>query len=319
MKYDQHKERTFTNTWNNFDIEFKSKKKNLLSIFLKKIKKKIKKIFKIKINITKLENITDSSFSSYQNDKQLLNFKNTLLEKKIVLFLKKLNIKNQNNNIKKYIKEFNKIYFNSPIKHLGSGMGYNQGLFVFIIIKIIKPTDVIESGVMRGFTTYLIDKSTNQNTKIHCYDISFEKLLYKSPKAVYHMGDIETKLPEFKGNKILSLYDDHVSHLHRLELSKKLKVKYNIFDDDLNFLNFHSDGWPPLPTINMLKNYDKIKVFFKNKKILKWISQNRKGEINLNIFKKEVIIKKNYKYNIFPELFEITGYRNHGQTSILIL
>ena len=60
-----------------------------------------------------------------------------------------------------------------------------------------------------------------------------------------------------------------------------------------------------------------------NKEILEldkinWISENRKGEMIL-----EQIRKFNYSdvvsyHELFPEIFDVTGYKNHSQTSFLI-
>ena len=132
-----------------------------------------------------------------------------------------------------------------------------------------------------------------------------------SPADADYLGQIK-----FKGENVLAYWDDHVSQLDRIQFSIKNNIKYNIFDDDLSWSNMHSDGWPPLPTMNMLLfDYDKVNT---NEKI-EWISSNRKGEI----FKKSIPtfdLKNNVEnYSLFPELFEITGYQNRGQTSFLKL
>ena len=78
----------------------------------------------------------------------------------------------------------------------------------------------------------------------------------------------------------------------------------------------HSDGWPPLPTMNMLLfDYDKIS----NNEKIEWISSNRRGEIFTKIIPKLDLKNKVENYSLFPELFEITGYQNRGQTSFLKL
>lgn len=315
MQFERLKERTFTDTWNHFGI--KPKKINFFSKVLRIAKNYLRKIAKVSIQIKKIDEIIDSSFKNKQIDKILLNKRNLLIEKKINQFLLPFNLKFSKKNLIIYIKQFHKVYFASPVRHLGSGTGYNQALLIYILIKIIKPTDVIESGVMRGFSSYIIDKALGKNSKIHCYDISFSKLIYRSTKASYCENDISNNFPKLKGKKILALYDDHVSHLDRLQLSEKLKIKYNIFDDDLSFFNIHSDGWPPLPTLNMLINFKQLKIIKKNS--FKWISQSRIGKIKFAIFKKNFFSRRKYKYNLFPDLFEITGYRNHGQTSFLVL
>ena len=216
----------------------------------------------------------------------------------------------------KYINEYEKIYKESPVKHLGSGFGFNEGLYLFSLLKITNPTDVIESGVMRGFSTYIIDKATNENTRIHCYDISFNKLEYKSKKAIYNNCDITKKDPILLSDKLFALWDDHVSHYDRLQYSFAKKIKYNLFDDDLSFLNFHSDGWPPIPSLQMMLNF---KNELLNKNSLEWISQNRLGIINLEELKKIKIDEKKINYTLLLDLFDVTGYKNHSRTSFVML
>ena len=65
-------------------------------------------------------------------------------------------------------------------------------------MKIINPELVIESGVMKGFTTYLIDAATNDHCKIFCYDINFDNRIFNSSKARYVNSDISKEVPQHK-------------------------------------------------------------------------------------------------------------------------
>jgi hypothetical protein len=316
MEYDSNKQVTLTKYWNNFN---QKKKKTILSYFsflLRVFKKKIRSIVGFRINIAKMQKITDSSFASYPKNNFLINLRNKKLEKILINIYKKNNFTYLNNDHIKYINEYEKIYRDSPVKHLGSGFGFNEGLYLFSFLKITKPTDVIESGVMRGFSTYIIEKATKNNTRIHCYDISFNRLEYKSKKAIYNKCDISIKTPAFLGNNIFAIWDDHVSHYDRLQFSFAKKIKYNLFDDDLSFLNFHSDGWPAIPTLQMLLGSKKSLL---NQSSIEWVSQNRRGSINLEELKKIKIDKKKINYTLLPELFDFTGYKNHSKMSFVRL
>ena len=114
---------------------------------------------------------------------------------------------------------------------------------------------------------------------------------------------------------MVALWDDHTSQLDRLKFSQKHKIEYNFFDDDLSLLNIHSDGWPPVPTISMLKE-------IKNKNIqsdeINWVSRNRKGTAYLKNFQDTNCLHKIKFHKVFPQLFEITGYKNHSQCSLVI-
>jgi hypothetical protein len=101
-----------------------------------------------------------------------------------------------------------------------------------------------------------------------------------------------------------------------LQYSFAKKIKYNLFDDDLSFLNFHSDGWPPIPSLQMMLNF---KNELLNKNSLEWISQNRLGIINLEELKKIKIDEKKINYTLLLDLFDVTGYKNHSRTSFVTL
>lgn len=311
IKTDHHKKKTYTKYWNNFN---EKQKKKIPNIF-KYIKNYIEKItgYKIQINIKK-SNLIDYSFLSFQKNKEIIKIQISSLSKLIGSYLKNIGFDIHADDLEKLIIEFNDCYYKSPIKDLGSGMGYNQALIIFIIVKLIKPKNIIESGVMKGFTTYIFDQASEEGCKIFCFDINFGNLKYKSQKAEYFEKDISSLKINYDINT-LAFWDDHCSHLDRFNFCVENKIKNIIFDDDLNFLNFHSDGWPPVPTINMLLD--------KNIKNLgdsiSWNCYNRNGEMNIKDLKNLKVEEKILKYKIFPELFEISGYRNRGQTSFLKL
>ena len=112
-------------------------------------------------------------------------YRNSLILEQILSFLKSSGLKINKFDIESYICEFEDVFKKSPIKEQGSGFGFNEGVFFYTILKIINPTLVIESGVMKGFTTYLIDEATDENCRIYCYDINLENNLYNSKKATY--------------------------------------------------------------------------------------------------------------------------------------
>ena len=315
MKFDYHRKKTFTNYWNNFST--KPKKIQFISNFFKNLKKKLFKFFRFKISvkITSQKSKNDHSFTSFQTDITIKKYRNKLLAQQILNFLSSSDLIFTHEELDIYINDFDNVFYKSPVKELESGFGYNEGVFLYALLKIIKPTLVIESGVMKGFTTYLIDAATNKNCKIFCYDINFENNLFNSKKAKYINTDIFENIPFVENEKVFALWDDHTSQLDRLKFSVENKIKYNFFDDDLSFLNIHSDGWPPIPTISMLLD---LKNNIINKDKFEWVSRNRKGVMFLdNLIKDKAIDQINF-HKIFPELFSITGFKNHSQCSLVI-
>ena len=49
-----------------------------------------------------------------------------------------------------------------------------------------------------------------------------------------------------------------------------------------------------------------------------WVSRNRKGTAYLKKFQNTDCLDKIKFHKIFPQLFEITGYKNHSQCSLVI-
>lgn len=315
MEFNYQKKKTYTKYWNNF-FE-KPKKINPISQLLKKIKKLLNKFlkFKISIRISRNKIQKDEAYISYPTENFIKKIRNDLVVKEIHSFLKNSKLKYNKPQIEKYVQEFELVFMQSPVKEHESGFGYNEGVFFYSILKIINPELVVESGVMKGFTTYLIDAATNNECKIFSYDINFENKVFSSKKAQYNNFDISKKVPLVKNQRAVALWDDHTSQLDRLKFSQEHKIEFNFFDDDLNILNLHSDGWPPVPTISMLND---IKNNNLQSNELNWVSRNRKGTAYLKNFQDFDCLEKIKFHKIFPQLFEITGYRNHSQCSLVI-
>ena len=92
-----------------------------------------------------------------------------------------LNIKFSYKNINSEFKKFLKIYKNRPIKDNQGGCRINHAFALYYILKILKPKLVIESGIFKGQTTWLIEK-TVPKAKLICIDTNLSKRKYISKK-----------------------------------------------------------------------------------------------------------------------------------------
>lgn len=190
--------KTYTEYWNNFS----EKPKNFIgtSVFLKKLKKSLNKFlgFKISIRVNKNKPQKDEAYVSYPIEKVIKKHRSSLIVNEIYSFLELSNLKYNKSEVEGYVDEFDYVFGKSPIKEHESGFGYNEGVFFYTLLKIINPEIVIVSGVMKGFTTYLIDAATHNDCKIFIYDINFENNMFNSKKATYVNIDITNKIPLIK-------------------------------------------------------------------------------------------------------------------------
>ena len=137
------------------------------------------------------------------------------------------------NKLKQQFKSFLKIYKNRPIRDNSSGMRIDHCFAVYCLLKKIKPKNVIESGIWRGQTTWLI-KNTLNNANIFSIDIdlSKRKIIYDDVK--YLDKDIsKINWDKLNKKKTVIILDDHVCFSKRINFLLKNNFKHIIFDDNL--------------------------------------------------------------------------------------
>ena len=246
---------------------------------------------------------------SFQSEKNIKSQQFVRLAELLKGLFKQLDLNVCENEIQKDLLLFDKIFRECPISSLNGGMGYNNGLFCFCLIRAIQPDIVIESGVWRGYSTYFIDKSIPDKSHILSFDINLSLIEWRSPKANYHDYDLSDYTEPING-KTLALFDDHVSHFDRIKYCFDKNIEFIILDDDVSVETVHSDGCPPIPTANMLVNYEQIPHHFS------WVSNGRKGQADISNLDTK-FINRNYSYLSAPDFFEYTGYQNTSTTSVM--
>ena len=142
----------------------------------------------------------------------------------------------------KELKIFLRLYKKKPISNNFSGMKIEHCFALYSFLKKLKPKYVIESGVWKGQTTWLI-KETLKNVKLFSIDIdlSQKEVNYKDVK--YLNKDIsQYNWNKINKNKTLIIFDDHVCFSKRINFLLKNKFKHIIFDDNLpnNFISYYT-------------------------------------------------------------------------------
>ena len=182
--------------------------------------------------------------------------------------------------ILKELRYFEIIYKKKPIKKNIHGMNFPHMFAFFFILKKIKPKVVIESGVFRGQSSWLIQQAC-PNAKIISIDIDLSQRDYISKKINY--SNIDFKYQNFYDlpKETLVFFDDHQNHFERLKQSKWFGIKHVIFEDNYPPLRgdfytlrhaMHGTGYNHKLTIkNIIKTTFLLFKYFIKKKILKKI------------------------------------------------
>tara|TARA_Y200000002_G_scaffold313448_1_gene270904 strand:+ start:495 stop:1280 length:786 start_codon:yes stop_codon:yes gene_type:complete len=225
-----------------------------------------------------------------------------------------------NDEIKIEIKKFVDIFKNRPIKKNIHGMRFLHMFCTYFILKKIKPSYVIESGVYKGQSTWLIEQ-TLPECNILSIDINLDQREYISKKATY--SNIDFKHQNFQNipDDTLVFFDDHVSHYERLQQSKFFNIKNIILEDNYDVgkgdfysikhayensgFNHNYTKWSLLKTLlvfmgEIFKKFLNKNYIFDLEKI-KFRLRDRK--VNLNDFKN---INKNIDiYYEFPNVYDL--------------
>jgi len=223
----------------------------------------------------------------------------------------------------KFLKEFDKLYKKRPIKNNIGGMQYPHMFAVYCILKKIKPSFVIESGIYKGQSTWLIEKILPK-VKILSIDIDMSNLIYKSKKAKYSTIDFSKqdfkKLPK----NTLAFFDDHQNALERVLQCRKFGIKNLIYED--NYVDGTGDCYSLKKILSNSGNIRKIKLKDIKKMIKKllretlksYFNQNYVPKININeliwnlkldnvspnLNDKKVLLKNIISYQEFPPIFK---------------
>ena len=233
------------------------------------------------------------------------------IAQRLYIFLKELNIERTVEEIVSDVRDYDFCFRNCTVTNLQGGMGYNNGLVVFVFTRAVSPGMILESGVWRGFSTYILDQASSEQALIKCFDINLSRLEWRSSKAEYFEADITESKFDWLEERRLALFDDHVPHYTRLKYSLEHNIDFIILDDDVSVETTHSDGWPPIPTASMIMNYDSIPHEFT------WSSHDRRGLAKISGLECQDI-QEGFYYQTLPDLWPLTGYQSSSFTSFLV-
>jgi len=128
--------------------------------------------------------------------------------------------------------EFIEVYRRRPILDNTGGMGLNHSFAVWFILRQMQPRLVVESGVWRGHSTWLIEQAA-PNAEIVAIDPRPERRIYSSTRVRYTTDDF-TRI-DWSGSDVAQavlFFDDHQNAYSRLKDMAWLGFRHAIFEDN---------------------------------------------------------------------------------------
>lgn len=128
--------------------------------------------------------------------------------------------------------EFGALYAERPIQANVGGMQFNHCFATWFMLRRLRPSVVIESGVYRGQSTWLIERACPE-AAIVCVDVHFGALAHRSSRAAYIQKDFsEIDWSSHDLSNAVAIFDDHQNAYRHLKEMAWVGVRYAIFDDN---------------------------------------------------------------------------------------
>lgn len=155
-----------------------------------------------------------------------------------------------------WVREFWSLVLRSPVRQRQGGNGFNGALQLFCLARAVDPDVVIESGVFRGFTTWVLRQAA-PGARFFCFDPVLRPR-YRDAGARYFASD--WSLHDFRGLDLrrgLAFFDDHMPQARRIVEAQARGVVHLALDDDAAAHRIHTHGGPAHPTLQMVLEEDR--------------------------------------------------------------
>lgn len=161
-------------------------------------------------------------------------------------------------NIFRAVADFDQLMRAPPFRQTMGGAGYVNGLLLFTTTRRLSPDYIVESGVFRGFSTWVL-RNAAPKAEIHSFDIDFSHLDFKDSRTRYYNHDwsqAKLDIPD----TALGFFDDHVNQARRINECSERGLTTLVFDDDISLTAAYADIPLIIPTVSMILD-DKLGQF----------------------------------------------------------
>lgn len=150
------------------------------------------------------------------------------------------------------VRDFWNLICSAPVRQRRGGNGFNGALQLYAVVRALQPTVIIESGVFRGLTTWVMRQACPE-ARLFCFDPDLSGLRYRDPRAHYSARDWSAH--DFAGVDLsgaVAFFDDHISQARRIVEAHERGITRVLLDDDAAAHRLHAHGGPAFPTLSMV-------------------------------------------------------------------
>jgi hypothetical protein len=206
------------------------------------------------------------------------------------------------NSSKDIVDDFFRVYTSREKTDNTHGSGFHNAFWLYTIARVLDPELIVESGVWKGHTSWLLSKACPDADK-YGFDISLNKLEYTNLDTQMFQQDWQTfSFPSFDPDRALIFFDCHVNHAQRLIEAHSKGFKHILFDDNPPAYKIFSHV-PGIPTAAMLYAGEGI-----DKSEISWVWNGKSYTEPIDIeeaHQAKELIKKHYT---LPDVGGLTRY-----------
>lgn len=133
--------------------------------------------------------------------------------------------------MKEALPEFLGLLGKLPISNNHGGMRAPHLFATWFMLRTLRPTHIVESGVFKGLGTWLLEQAAPE-ARLYCIDPNPEAIEYRSPRAEYFTRDFSELDWDLPRATTLLFFDDHQNALSRVALAERLGFSHLIFEDN---------------------------------------------------------------------------------------
>lgn len=204
--------------------------------------------------------------------------------------------------VSEIVQDFYDLIATSPVQAKKGGNGFNGCLQIYAVARLLQPKVIIESGVFRGQTTWVLRQACPEAT-FFCFDVDFSNLKYRDRNAIYAQADwSEFDLSAIPADSTLCFFDDHIDQGRRVLEAKARGFSQLLFDDNASAARIHTVGGPPIPSLDMLMD-DKL-----DGQSLSWTYRGKRYGCTIDTGTAKAVRKTVATLRNFADMHRVTGY-----------